>query len=105
MFLLSHKTAASACRTSEGERGMALEINFNLNYKMRDGKILHKGLRFWGGGRGRSRERERESKKRKKTREEKVEKQIVKRFLHEIHHPQRRDEPAVTRERIKCRWQ
>lgn len=35
---------------ARSERGMELEINFNLNYKMRDGKILHKGLRFWGGG-------------------------------------------------------
>lgn len=34
---------------------------------------------------------------RKGGREGEIEEQIVKRFLHEIHHPQRRDEPAVTR--------
>lgn len=47
------KTAVNCCErlsqcAGQGKREwMELEINLNLNYKMRDGKILHKGLRFW----------------------------------------------------------
>lgn len=77
MFLLSHRTASLLsllCRfplsERERERRMELEINFNLNYKMRDGKILHKGLRFWGG-RGRNRT---ETVSREKEEDEEVEK-------------------------------
>jgi hypothetical protein len=90
----------AVARFRERERGMTVEINFNLNYSMRDGKILHKGRKFSGRRKWKVSRRTKKCKI-KRNRSQRENFLFCMRFII----CKGEDEPAVTREQIKCRWQ